>query len=362
MMCAHVVLITLGYAASSEKGIVGTFVSVVLDDPGMLLAAAGTLCLVMVVATSIQKARRKLRYESWHLIHLYAYLGAGLALPHQLWTGKEFQSNPWLTAVWWAAWGATAGAVLVFRVGLPLYRSLRHDLRVESVRRLDERSTVVTVTGRDLHRLRVRAGQFFTFRFLDRATAGEGWTRGHPYSLSAAPDGHRLEITVVGDGDGARRVAALQPGTRTLVEGPYGRLHDGVRGRDKVLLLGAGSGIAPLKALLEGLPARPGDLELVYRARSASETVHLDRIHEVARARGAGVHLVTGGRNRERASWAPAAAAHLDDATALLHVVPDVAQREVYLCGPAEWVDAATRAVRDAGVPARHVHAEKFSW
>ena len=43
----------------------------------------------MVVVTSVQAARQQLRYESWHLLHLYAYLGVGLALPHQLWTGQE---------------------------------------------------------------------------------------------------------------------------------------------------------------------------------------------------------------------------------------------------------------------------------
>ena len=56
----------------------------------MLLATAGTALLVMVVVTSVRAARRRLRYESWHLLHLYAYLGVGLALPHQLWTGTDF--------------------------------------------------------------------------------------------------------------------------------------------------------------------------------------------------------------------------------------------------------------------------------
>ena len=74
--------------------------------PGMLLAAAATLCLVMVVATSIRAARRRLRYESWHLMHLYAYLGVGLAIPHQLWTGADFTSSPGRQVFWWTAWAA----------------------------------------------------------------------------------------------------------------------------------------------------------------------------------------------------------------------------------------------------------------
>src|SRR6185312_2900715 len=100
---------------------------------GVLLSVAGMVCLVMVVFTSIKAARRRMRYESWHLIHLYAYLGVGLALPHQLWTGQEFLTSPGATAYWWTLWAAAAATVLVWRLLLPLWRSLRHGLRVTSV-------------------------------------------------------------------------------------------------------------------------------------------------------------------------------------------------------------------------------------
>ncbi|HET9873047.1 MAG TPA: ferric reductase-like transmembrane domain-containing protein [Propionibacteriaceae bacterium] len=83
LMMAHIVLITWGSAAGKLTRIPATFWNLGTDYPGMLLAVAGTGCLVMVVATSVKAARAKVRYESWHLIHLYAYLGVGLALPHQ---------------------------------------------------------------------------------------------------------------------------------------------------------------------------------------------------------------------------------------------------------------------------------------
>src|SRR6476646_5776530 len=55
----------------------------------------------IVAVTSIRKARQKLRYESWHLLHLYAYLGVGLALPHQLWAGQECMSSTVASVYWW---------------------------------------------------------------------------------------------------------------------------------------------------------------------------------------------------------------------------------------------------------------------
>ena len=100
-------------------------------------------------------------------------------------------------------------AVLVWRVGLPLWRNLRHRLRVTSVvprgrrRRCRSTSPAAASTG-----CRVEAGQFLTWRFLGRP----GWTRANPYSLSAAPDGRSLRITVRALGDGS--AAAAPPAAR----------------------------------------------------------------------------------------------------------------------------------------------------
>jgi DMSO/TMAO reductase YedYZ heme-binding membrane subunit len=133
LMLAHVVLITLGYAASARTEIVGEFLRLVLTYPGMLLGLAGSAALTLVAVTSIKMARARLRYEDWHLLHLYAYLGVGLALPHELWTGADFLTSPLATLYWWTLWGAAAGAVLLWRVALPLYRSAWHRLVVERV-------------------------------------------------------------------------------------------------------------------------------------------------------------------------------------------------------------------------------------
>src|SRR3954447_25795723 len=104
LMVGHVVLITWGYAAGELARTPATLWDLTVDYPGMLLAVAGTACLVMVVVTSVKAARRKLRYESWHLLHLYAYLGVGLALPHQLWTGQDFLASTARTVFWWGLW------------------------------------------------------------------------------------------------------------------------------------------------------------------------------------------------------------------------------------------------------------------
>jgi len=360
LMVAHVVLITWGYAAGRIAGTPRTLWDLTWRYPGMLLAMAGTACLVLVVGTSIRVARRRLRYESWHLLHLYGYLGAGLALPHQLWTGKEFLASPAATAYWWTLWGAAAGAVLVWRVGLPLLRSARHALRVTSVVRESPDVVSIYLTGRRLERLRAEPGQFFQWRFLPRP----GWTRAHPFSLSSAPDGRSLRITAKDLGDGSRSLARLRPGTRVLVEGPYGRLSPRARTRRKIALIGAGVGVTPIRALAEGLAYAPGDAVLLHRF---TEQPLFERELEVlGRERGLRVVNVPGRRRAPDSwlgsSWARAEAEHVDDLTALLHWVPDIAERDVYVCGPEPWVASVRRSTAAAGVPAEQLHVEKFGW
>ncbi len=358
LLMAHVVLITLGYAASGPLGLWGTTWDFVVNYPGMLLAFAGTAALVMVVVTSVRRARRRLRYESWHLIHLYGYLGAGLVLPHQLWTGAEFLRSGTATVFWWTLWGLTAASVLVFRVGVPLWRSLRSPVRVLAVRSEGRGVTTVTVGGEGIRHLPVRAGQFLQWRFLD----GPGWTRANPYSVSAAPDGRTLRFTAAHVGDGSSRLARLRPGTRVLVEGPYGRMHGGIRTRRKVLLIGSGIGITPMRALLEELPQAPGDVTVVHRIRSRREAVLAREMRELAAARGARYLQVEGHRVRGRESWLPRQAAHLSDAQALLEIAPDLSEHDIYVCGSDGWMEAVRTAALEAGAVRDAIHLERFAY
>ncbi|WP_305786298.1 ferredoxin reductase family protein [Symbioplanes lichenis] len=341
LLLAHILLATLTYAAA------------VLSYPGVLLATAGTAALVLVVVTSVRRARRRLRYERWHLLHLYAYAGIGLALPHLLWT----EPDPVARAYWQGLCLLAAGSVLVFRIAVPLGRTLRHRLVVDEV--VPEAHGLVSVhfRGRELDRLPVRAGQFFVWRFLD----GHGWSRGNPFSLSGPPHGDRLRITVKSLGDGSARVTRLTPGTRVLIEGPYGRLTaESYRG-GPVTMLACGVGITPLLALLWDLPYGHNQATLLYRARHAHEVAFLDEIEWLAGRRGVRLVPLIGPRARP-GSWLPAEYAGYSDAAALRELAPDIAGHDLYVCGPDAWTDTVRTAARAAGVPAARIHRERFSW
>ena len=358
LLVAHVVLITLGYTLADHSDVFHETWTLVTSYGGMLLALLSTLCLVAVTVTSIRVARRKLRYESWHLLHLYAYLGVGLSVPHEIWTGADFTSSPLARLYWWSSYVVAAGAVLVWRVGLPVWRTLRHGITVTSVTRESRGVVTVRMGGRGLNRLPVKSGQFFIWRFLD----GPGWSRGNPYSLSAAPRHDSVQITAKDLGDGSGRLGSLQPGTRVLIEGPYGRLTGEHRVGDRVAMIACGIGITPLRALLEDLPYAPGDATLVYRAHAEPDLVFRAELEALATRRGVTVHYLLGPRMHGRASWLPESARRWRDAYAVERLVPDLLRTDVFVCGPDPWMDAVAAACTAAGLPPEQLHQERFTW
>jgi predicted ferric reductase len=358
LMLAHIVLISLGYAANDRNGIAGEVWNLVTTYPGMLLATAGTGLLTMVVITSIKLARRKLRYESWHLLHLYAYLGVGLALPHQLWTGADFIGSSLATAYWWTLYIFAAGSVMLFRLGIPLWRNMRHGLVVDAV--VSEGQGVVSIylRGRQLDRLSTSAGQFFVWRFLN----GPGWTRGNPFSLSLAPNGNFLRITAKDLGEGSRRLASLPRGTRAIFEGPYGRLTESVRSKQKITLLACGIGITPLRALLENTHYSFGQATLFYRASTPEHFIFRRELDSLAARRGLRVIYLPGKRINSRQSWLPTRYASTTDEDFLHHFAPDIKEHDIYICGPEQWTEAVVSSIRRVGVPKEQVHTERFAW
>jgi predicted ferric reductase len=344
LLVAHTVLITAGYALADRLSLAREAGDLLTDYPGVLLATVALGLFVAVVVTSVVAVRRRLGPRAWHAIHVTVYAAVALAFSHQLATGHEFVDQPVARAYWWALYGATAVALIGFRVVLPVVRSLGHRLHVKRV--VAEAPGVVSIEigGERLDRLRVRSGQFLHWRFL----APGHWHRAHPFSLSAAPDGRRLRVTVrerAGHTDG---LATLRPGTRVIVEGPGGALTSEARRRPRVALIAAGVGIAPIRALLEDTPGGPGEIALIYRARGPEEILFRSELDELARRRGADVHYVIG----ERGDGSLLSAEHLRA------LVPDIAERDVYVCGPAGVTAAIHAGLREAGVAPRHIVTE----
>lgn len=352
---AHALLIIWGYAVTAHTGVISETGTLLTSYPDVLMASVALGLLVMVGIVSARAARARLRYETWHFLHLYTYLAIALAFSHQFATGADFV-DPTIRWLWSIMYVAVGALLLWYRVLVPIRNLRRHVMRVVAV--TDEGPGVVSiyVDGRNLERLRAEAGQFFRWRFLTRHL----WFAANPYSLSAVPRAGQLRITVKTAGAHSQALRTLTPGTRVLAEGPYGSFTAGRRRRRRVLLIGAGVGITPLRALFESIPADPGELTLLYRARTPGDLVLRHELEQIAAARGARLHLLVGARRAARSGFDvpadPLSGEHLQ------RLVPHLREHDVYLCGPAELTAALRRTLRAAGVPARHIHFESFTF
>jgi predicted ferric reductase len=348
LILGHISFIITGYALADRLSIPAEYWQLLTAYNDMITATIGSLLIIGVAVSSLVIVRRRLRYETWYFVHLMAYLGVFLAWFHQIPSGNEFITNPLAAAFWTALYVVTLQLVILFRFGQPLMRALIHRLRVEEV--MEEAPGVVSlrISGKHLSWLNARAGQFFLWRFLDR----ERWREAHPFSLSAAPDGSSLRITVKSLGDFSGRLGTITPGTRVMIEGPFGSFTDEARSRDRVALIAGGVGITPIRALLEEMT---GNIVLVYRAVSEAELIFRHELEELARARHITMHFVLGDHRHPDNG-------HLMTSGHLTSLVPDLAKREVYLCGPPTMMRLTGRAVRRAGVPSRFIHTDNFAF
>ncbi|MEU6763793.1 ferredoxin reductase family protein [Streptomyces sp. NPDC046853] len=342
-LLAHVVFISFGYADGAGVGPVTELVDLAETTEGVLRAIVAFGIILTIGAVSARYARRRLAYETWHFLHLYTYAAVVLAFTHQIAVGTTFTSSPAATAYWYGVWAVALGAVLTGRVVLPLWRNARHRFRVAAVVPESDDVVSIHITGRDLDKLPAQAGQFFLWRFLTK----DRWWQANPFSLSAAPDGRGLRLTAKAAGEGSAALRHLKPGTRVFAEGPYGAFTTLHRTRTDALFIAGGVGVTPIRALLEDLE---GHAVVIYRVASERDAVLYDELRDLALAKGAELHLVTGSPTPDK--LAP---------RELRRMVSDIADRDVFLCGPPPMMNAVLGTLDQLGVPKQQIHFERFS-
>jgi predicted ferric reductase len=350
LVLAHGTLIIWGYAVQAHTDVVSQTSTLLTSYPDVLMATVAGLLLVGVGIVSARAARRRMRYETWYFLHFYTYLAVALAFSHQFATGADFIDNRAARFAWSLLYLGVGGAIAWYRFAVPIRQAFRHRLRVYAVQSEGPGVVSIFVSGRHVDELRAASGQFFRWRFLTR----ELWWAANPYSLSAAPRGGLLRITVKNLGDSSSAVLRLRPGTRVLAEGPYGALTAAQRRNRKVLLIAGGIGITPLRALFESLPGGPGDVRLLYRVSRDGDAVFRNELATIAQHRGAGLHLLSG--SRAELGYDPLSAERL------AITVPDLRAHDVYVCGPDGMTRAVVASLRKAGVPRRHIHHESFEF
>jgi predicted ferric reductase len=348
VVLAHVATVIVGHSIMDGSSLWGATSTVLNGYPDMISAFVATGLLVVVGILAIRRLRTALPYEIWYRLHLVSYGVLILGYGHQFTAGRDLAEPGWARLLWLAFYVAVLACFAWGRLIAPVLLNLRHRFEVAEV--APERADMfsIYVRGRHLDELDAQAGQFFRWRFLARHC----WTQAHPFSLSAAPNEQWLRLTVKAVGEHTEQLRYLRPGVRVFAAGPSGAFTADQRIRLGALLIAGGSGIAPIRALMEDLPR--GTI-VIYRASSDEELVFRRELDWLATARGAVVHYVVGGRNDPgpREVMSP---------RGLRRIVPDASNRDVYLCGPEGLVTAVVKLLGRLHVPRRQIHLDPFEF
>ncbi|MGY6037728.1 MOSC N-terminal beta barrel domain-containing protein [Aeromonas sp. AE23HZ002T15] len=177
------------------------------------------------------------------------------------------------------------------------------------------------------------------------------------YTLSSTPDRpERYSISVKRLGDG--RISPwlhsqLKVGDRLLASAPAGDFHLG-RER-KMLLLSAGSGVTPMLAIARTLLLRGelGDVHFMHLCRGEADIPAAAELHALRQA-GMGLTLIL---SQPDAHWQGLRGRLCQEH---LTRVPELAAREVFLCGPHGFMSEAVDLLRALDVPAGRIQQESF--
>lgn len=193
------------------------------------------------------------------------------------------------------------------------------------------------------------AGQHYVVRL----TAPDGYTASRSYSVASPPaDSSEIELTVERLDEGEVSIFlhdAVEPGDELEVRGPIGGwfVWDG---ETSALLVGGGSGVVPLMAMLR-LARRTGRsdrVQLVVSARSPSDLYYADELP------GPETTIVY---TREAPPAWPRPPARLGAADIPQPFAPDGL---AYVCGSAGFADTATDLLMGQGLPADRIRVERF--
>jgi predicted ferric reductase len=350
LLVAHTVLITIGYATSNRATLWGQTRDFVGNYADVLMAYVALAILVAVGITSARAARRRLRRETWYFVHLYAYLAVALGFAHQLAVGNDFVTDPLARAWWVALYLVVIGIIVTWRVVLPWRFNTRHRLKVKNVVREAPGVVTINLSGRHLGAIGAQPGQFFLWRFLTR----DGWWKCHPFSISAAPTARSLRITVKDLGDTTHDLQSIKSGTPVFAEGPFGTFTAQRRMGRPMLFIAGGIGITPIRAMLDDVPSR-SRCTLLYRVNGQDDIVFGKELTDIAARKGVEVHFLVGieiGDDQTDQLGIPA----------ITRLVPDVIERDCFVCGPPALISAVCRRLHAIGVPNSSVHFERFEF
>ncbi len=346
----HPILIITSYALVGKISFLHQFIIFVSSYPKIPFALAAWILFIVIIITSINLIKRKIKYEYWMLIHLFVYVAILLAFSHQLKFGGDLQ-NKLFASYWYILYFFAFGNLIIFRAAVPIYKSYTQDYKIDRIVRETHNVVSIYIKGKDLQKLSIKPGQFMIFRFLSKGF----WWEAHPFSVSNINTKKEIRISIKSVGDFTSKINHIKPETKVLIEGPYGRFTDAISTKDKFLLIAGGIGVTPIRTIIESLSSNKKDVILIYSNRTKEDILFKKELSKIAKRKNVKIYYIV---TSDKAWKGDSRRLNLE---VIQHYIKDIQDRDSYICGPPRMIESIKKSLQSIGIPRRQIHYEKFS-
>ena len=197
-----------------------------------------------------------------------------------------------------------------------------------------------------------------------RLTADDGYQAQRSYSLASAPGAGKIELTIemLPDGEVSSYLAGeARVGDTFAIRGPIGGYFVWSEALDgRLFLVGGGSGIVPLMAMLRQRAAVNSQTPatLLFSSRTFADIIYRAELDRLA-AENSGLTVVHTLTREKPAGWT-GETRRIDRAMLEATAFSPAASPRIFICGPTPLVEAAARDLRDLGHAAKLIKTERF--
>jgi predicted ferric reductase len=289
-------------------------------------------------------------YSRLKFVHNFLSVAAGLMAAHVLMASSTKENTNRIALIW--TYGLTGIACYVYHKVIRPIVLWSRGLRLREVRSLTDTIVELSIAPVPQSFANARPGQFGYLRLLSSRCGLEE----HPFTISSPPHSETVTMTIKDMGNYSHSLAKVGPGTRVLLDGPYGIFTPHICAGQQLFIAG-GIGITPFLSIVRDMDKRKSlyRVTLVWSVRTDKDFVHEDTLREIAfRNKGFRyVPVVTAGEQGH----------HVDrEQLYSLFEPEDFFKMQVFFCGPDSMRRALHSLLRKSGLPRGAFHFERFSF
>ena len=215
----------------------------------------------------------------------------------------------------------------------------------------DETYDTKTFRVKPEHKIKFKSGQFFIINMIINNKLEK-----RSYSVSSSPLKDYIEFTIklVPNGLFSNNIFKAEVGTELNLEGPYGKFVFEDNSCKKVVLIGAGSGVAPLRGILQYILKKKLNVKpfIYFYYKTKDDIIYKDELEKLPKNIDINISLtrdeywqgLKGRINKD----------HIN------HILEDDQHKLFYICGPNDFVSNAKKLLIDNGIKLEHIKNEIY--